>query len=302
MKKYIALALSGTLLLSGCGAGNENTASGGLLGAQLGSIIGSAIGGINGGPRGSDIGTLVGMAGGAVVGAAVGSAADKANKQQYADYTSRRTSASQTRRQAERNATYSQPQGMESNGGYDTQDYGYNSQNNGYDSQDSGFDPSNSGDDIIDFDKTDATGYGSAAATTPQTGAASDCKPHSATLMMEEAGMPALEIRNVRYVGNGTTLCSGELARVTVEVYNNSTASLYNVCPAVVETTHNKHIAVSAPIIIEKIAPGKGIRYTAMVKADRKLKDGTAHFKVFASEKKGGTQSSVAEFDITTRR
>ena len=120
--------------------------------------------------------------------------------------------------------------------------------------------------------------------------------------MMEEAGMPALEIRNVRYVGNGTTLSSGELARVTVEVYNNSTASLYGVRPAVVETTHNKHIAVSAPIIIEKIAPGKGIRYTAMVKADRKLKDGTAHFKVFASEKKGGTQSSVAEFDITTRR
>ena len=280
MKKYIALALSGTLLLSGCGAGNENTASGGLLGAQFGSIIGSAIGGINGGPRGSDIGTLVGMAGGAVVGAAVGSAADKANKQQYDDYTSRRTSASQTRRQAERNATYSQPQGMESNSGYDEQDYGY-------DSQDSGFDPSNSGDDIIDFGKT---------------GAASDCKPHSATLMMEEAGMPALEIRNVRYVGNGTTLSSGELARVTVEVYNNSTASLYGVRPAVMETTHNKHIAVSAPIIIEKIAPGKGIRYTAMVKADRKLKDGTAHFKVFASEKKGGTQSSVAEFDITTRR
>ena len=81
MKKYIALALSGTLLLSGCGAGNENAASGGLLGAQLGSIIGSAIGGINGGPRGSDIGTLVGMAGGAVVGAAVGSAADKDNSQ-----------------------------------------------------------------------------------------------------------------------------------------------------------------------------------------------------------------------------
>ena len=242
------------------------------------------------------------MAGGAVVGAAVGSAADKANKQQYADYTSRRTSARQTRRQAERDATYSQPQGMESNSGYDEQDYGNNPQNNGYDSQDSGFDPSNSGDDIIDFGKTDATGYGSNAATAPQTGAASDCKPHSATLMMEEAGMPALEIRNVRYVGNGTTLSSGELARVTVEVYNNSTASLYGVRPAVVEATHNKHIAVSAPIIIEKIAPGKGIRYTAMVKADRKLKDGTAHFKVFASEKKGGTQSSVAEFDITTRR
>ena len=78
--------------------------------------------------------------------------------------------------------------------------------------------------------------------------------------------------------------------------------TIYGVRPAVVETTHNKHIAVSAPIIIEKIAPGKGIRYTAMVKADRKLKDGTAHFKVFASEKKGGTQSSIAEFDITTRR
>ena len=47
MKKIATLTLAASLMLSGCGVGNENTASGGFLGAQLGSIIGSAIGGIS---------------------------------------------------------------------------------------------------------------------------------------------------------------------------------------------------------------------------------------------------------------
>lgn len=164
---------------------------------------------------------------------------------------------------------------------------------------DSGFDPTNSGDDVISFDGGDS-GYGNSVPR--QNTGADGCKPHSGTMMMEEAGMPALEIRNVRYVGNGTTLSSGELVKVTVEVYNNSTAALYGVQPAVVETTGNKHIHVSAPVLIERIGPGKGIRYTAMVKADKKLKDGTAHFKVFAQEKAHGQQTPAAEFDVVTRR
>lgn len=265
MKKHITMALSAAMLLASCGAGNENATSGGFLGAQLGSIIGSAIGGISGGPRGSDIGTLIGMAGGAAVGAAVGSTADKANQQKYDEYKAQRQQ--QRIRAQQQNQTYSLQQS-------DTD-------------SDSGFDPSNSGNDIITLDTPDSI---------------AECKPHSGTMMMEEASIPALSIRNVRYVGNGMTLTSNELAKVTVEVYNNSTSSLYNVQPTVIETTGNKHIFVSAPIIIEKIAPGKGIRYTAMVKADNRLKDGTAHFKVFASEKAGGHQSEATEFDITTKR
>ncbi len=282
-KKYTALALSAALLLASCGAGNENAAAGGLFGAQFGGIIGSAIGGISGGPRGSDIGTLVGLAGGAVLGAAVGSAADQAQQQQYDEYKAQR----QARRQ------YSSGQDS-----YSTSQNNYSSRQNNY-SADSGFDPSNSGNDIITLDGSDTA---SPNRQPSYQGGSSDCKQHSREMMMEDAGMPALEIRNVRYVGNGTTLSSGELAKVTVEVYNNSTASLYGVQPAVVETTGNKHIFVSAPILIEKIGPGKGIKYTAMVKADKKLKDGTAHFKVFASEKAHGQQTPTAEFDITTVR
>ena len=269
MKKYATITLCAVLLLSSCGVGNENAASGGFLGAHLGSILGSAIGGISGGPRGSDIGTLVGMAGGAAVGAAIGSAADNANRRQYSEYKAQRQAQQQE---------YQAPQTVTP--------------------ADSGFAPQNSGDDVITFDGSDTT----AAPTAANTGMLSDCKMHSAELMAEEAGLPALEIRNVRYVGNGMTLSAGELAKVTVEVYNNSTSSLYGVQPAVVETTGNRHIFVSAPILIEKIAPGKGIRYTAMVKADRKLKDGTAHFKVFATEKASGSESNATEFDISTNR
>ncbi len=274
MKKIATLTLAASLMLSSCGVGNENTASGGFLGAQLGSIIGSAIGGISGGPRGSDIGTLVGMAGGAAAGAIIGNAADKANQQKYDEYKAQRRQMAQAQQQSSSQQSYS--------------DSNYN---DGGGNDASGFDPNNGGDDVISFDGNDTT-----------KASESDCKPHSGTMMMEEAGMPALSIRNVRYVGNGMTLSSGELAKVTVEVYNNSTHSLYNVQPTVVETTGNRHIFVSAPIIIEKIAPGKGIRYTAMVKADRKLKDGTARFKVFATEKAGGTRSEAEEFNVETRR
>lgn len=279
MKKIATLTLAASLMLSGCGVGNENTASGGFLGAQLGSIIGSAIGGISGGPRGSDIGTLVGMAGGAAAGAIIGNAADKANQQKYDEYKAQRRQMTQQQQNSSQ------------------QSYSDDSYNAGGSNDGSGFDPNNGGDDVISFDGNDT-----APKTSSPSAPADACKPHSGTVMMEEAGMPALSIRNVRYVGNGMTLSPGELAKVTVEVYNNSTRSLYNVQPTVVETTGNKHIFVSAPIIIEKIASGKGIRYTAMVKADRKLKDGTAHFKVFAVEKAGGTRSEVEEFSVETRR
>ena len=276
MKKNIAVALATVIFISSCGTGNENATSGGFLGAQLGSIIGSAIGGISGGPRGSDIGTLVGMAGGAVAGAAIGSAADKANQQKYAEYKAKR----QQQRQQ-------QSQLYTDNNTQPTND----------DTINSGFDPNNGGDDIIDFD---GNNNDTAADNTNTTETSKETT--SDNIRMANA----LEVRSVRFVGNGNNdaliLHSGELAKVVVEVYNNSNTNLYGVQPAVTETTGNKHIFVSAPIIIEKIAPGKGIRYTAMVKADNKLKDGTAHFCVMAIDKGGHNRSKTTEFDLTTMR
>lgn len=268
--KTVSLTLCAAMLLSGCGAGNENTASGGFLGAQLGSILGSAIGGISGGPRGSDIGTIVGMASGAVVGAAVGSAADKAHRDDV-----------EARSLPQRRSKYDdmRPTDSYATGSAEQQSAAA-----------SGFDPSNSGDDIISFDDASSQpmNYSSTAATS---------QPASFSA-------PALEIRSVRFADkdNDLTLRRGEMAKVVVEVYNNSPEPLYNVQPFVEETTGNKHIFVSAPIVVEKISPGKGIRYTAMVKADSKLKDGKAHFKVVVREAAHRRSSEPREFDIATKR
>lgn len=266
-----AIVLSAALLVSGCGSMSDGGASGGFLGAELGSILGSAIGGISGGPRGSDVGTIVGMAGGAVVGAVVGNAADKAQQ-----------------RKAERyNGSYREDD-RSSSSSYDSRSYGDSDDN-----ATSGFDPKNGGDDVIQFDAP--AGNTSVEEPGVVSKLQSDPAPGSAS---------PLELRSVRFVGksNGLELHSGELAKVVVEVYNNTPEYMYNVKPMVMETSGNKHVFVSAPIIVEKIAPGKGIRYTAMVKADKKLKDGKVRFAVCAQESAQLRKSETREFDVTTIR
>ena len=69
----------------------------------------------------------------------------------------------------------------------------------------------------------------------------------------------------------------------------------------VVEADGNRHLYVSPSIHIEKILPGKGIRYTAVVKADNKLKAGTA--KICISVVQGNKAiSKVSEFNIPTQK
>lgn len=266
-----AVVLSAALLVSGCGSISDGGASGGFLGAELGSILGSAIGGISGGPRGSDVGTIVGMAGGAVIGAVVGDAADKAQQ-----------------RKAERYDGNYCGDDRNGNSSYDCRSY-----DNTGDNATSDFDPENGGDDVIQFDAP--AGNTSVEEPDVVSKLQSDSAPVSAS---------PLELRSVRFVGkgNGLELHSGELAKVVVEVYNNTPEYMYNVKPMVMETSGNKHVFVSAPIIVEKIAPGKGIRYTAMVKADKKLKDGKVHFTVCAQESAQLRKSEIREFDVTTIR
>lgn len=284
-----AVVLSAALLVSGCGSISDGGASGGFLGAELGSILGSAIGGISGGPRGSDVGTIVGMAGGAVIGAVVGDAADKAQQRKAERYDGnyRGDNRNGNYRGDDRNGNY---RGDDRNGdsSYDSRSYGDSD-----DDATSDFDPENGGDDVIQFDApADNTSVEEPDVVSKLQ---SDPAPVSAS---------PLELRSVRFVGkgNGLELHSGELAKVVVEVYNNTPEYMYNVKPMVMETSGNKHVFVSAPIIVEKIAPGKGIRYTAMVKADKKLKDGKVHFTVCAQESAQLRKSEIREFDVTTIR
>lgn len=268
MKKVILLMLCSSLVMSSC---DTYTGSGAYAGGSIGSILGSAIGGLSGGPRGSDMGTIIGMAGGAVVGAVIGSQADKA--------------------QADREAAYQQDRvERRSEGDYSNAPVTDNPEI---------FDSNNGGDDrLYDFKGKDYTGDYSAQQPTTS----------MPTATVEELGArfsysPTLEIVNARFVDDNEDNClnRNETCKVIFEIVNRGYKPVYDVVPTVVETTGNKHIFISPSIHVEKISPGSGVRYTAMVKADRKLKDGMARFCVSVIHE-GKSISKVNEFNIPTKR
>lgn len=247
MKKVILLMLCSSLVMGSC---DTYTGSGAYAGGSIGSILGSAIGGLSGGPRGSDLGTIIGMAGGAVVGAVIGSQADH--------------------EQADREAAYQQDRVERRSGS----DYS----NTPVTDNSEIFDSNNGGDDrLYDFKGKDYTGDYSAQQPTTS----------MPTATVEDLGArfsysPTLEIVNARFVDDNEDNClnRNETCKVIFEIVNRSYSPVYDVVPTVVETTGNKHIFISPRIHVEKISPGSGVRYTAMVKADRKLKDGMARFCV----------------------
>lgn len=284
MKKIAIMSMGAVLLLSGCGtyAGSGN---GVYMGATLGSIFGSAIGGISGGPRGSDIGTLVGMATGAVAGGVI---EQQAVKQQMAQDAADGGSDFSRRYQQHREAA--------TNRGYS--DGGDHS---GCGDNDSGFDPEGKGDDTLyDFQGPDYTG--SYSATKPEN-VSSEGRDYSFSNMPAHSEMP-LEIRNARFVDDNEDckLNGGETGKVIFEVYNTSQEPVYDVQPMVVETSGKKHIMVSNTIHVEKISPGHGIRYTAMVKAGKRLKDGRATFHIYAVRGNNVEASGISEFNVLTSR
>lgn len=115
---------------------------------------------------------------------------------------------------------------------------------------------------------------------------------------------PSLEIRNPRLMdaSRDGVLTRGEEARLVFEVFNTSSKPVYRVMPSVAEVTGNKHIRVSENVLIESIMPGKGIRYTAVVKTDDRLRDGDAVFRIGVYQGNKEIVSQSREFSIKTSR
>lgn len=289
MGKSFIIGMSALLLLGSC---DTYTGTGAYMGSTLGSIFGSAIGGIAGGPHGSDVGTIVGMVGGAVAGAAIGQATDqKQQAQREADIADMR--ARRAERQARRQGSY----GNDNTYGHGN-NYGYDNQGDDYSG--SGFDANNGGDDrIYDFKGSDYSGNYSAKQPDVNMPMQSSVDNLAENLKYT----PDIEIKNARFVDDNQDgkIERGELSKVIFEVYNRGNHTLYDVVPTVVEATGNRHIMISPNMHVESIQPGKGIRYTALVKADNRLKDGNAQFcvSVVQGDKK---ISKVCEFDIPTVR
>lgn len=277
MKKSLTIALSSLLILSGC---DTYAGSSAYLGSNIGAILGSAIGGINDGPRGSDVGTIIGMAGGAVVGAIIGNSADQRAHDEMVEH---REAVKQRRMEQQQNEM------PESN---------YSS--NDTDNYTSGFDATNSGDDrIYDFSSSDYTGNYSAQTPKeqmPQNSSVED-------LAQSFTYTPSIEIRNARFVDDNEDgkIQRDEICKIIFEVINRGNQPLTDVVPTVIEANGNRHIFISPSMHIESIAPGKGIRYTAVIKADNRLKEGNARFCVSVIQG-GKAISKISEFNIPTIR
>lgn len=288
MKKGSVIMMGAALLVSSCTTG---AGAGAYAGSSLGSVLGSAIGGIVGGPHGSDVGTIFGMAGGAVVGGALGDAAEKAQRRSAQQYDDDTYASGNSR-------SYS-------NGG--------NSAN--YVGDD--FDPSqmvdnsNSGDDRIDFGAPSSSGANATMGNVPMANApisnASPSQSVDASRVEQIYGNAKsdgkLTIRNVRFAdSNGDGMLSGdEIGRVSFEIYNETAAPIYNFDPSVVEAEANKRIYISPSVRVENIMPGQGLRYTATVKADRRIKDGEIRLLVSA-QKEGKPISYVTVVKVATQR
>ena len=113
-----------------------------------------------------------------------------------------------------------------------------------------------------------------------------------------------LEIRRPMFLDDNRDrlLSRGEEARVVFEVFNTTDQTLYHIRPQVSEVTGNKHISVSDNVMIESIAPGKGIRYTALVRADNRLKDGEAVFRIGVFQGQKEIVSQTRDFRIETSK
>lgn len=270
--------MGAALLVSSCTTG---AGAGAYAGSSLGSVLGSAIGGIVGGPHGSDVGTIFGMAGGAVVGGALGDAAEKAQRRSAQQYDDDTYASGNSR-------SYS-------NGG-----------NNGnYVGDD--FDPSqmvdnsNSGDDRIDFGAPSSSDANAPMSNAPSSQSVDASRVEQIYGNAKSDGK--LTIRNVRFAdSNGDGMLSGdEIGQVSFEIYNETAAPIYNFDPSVVEAEANKRIYISPSVRVENIMPGQGLRYTATVKADRRIKDGEIRLLVSA-QKEGKPISYVTVVKVATQR
>ena len=151
----------------------------------------------------------------------------------------------------------------------------------------SGFDSTNSGDDrLFGFDENFSKADDLNAPTTL------------------DLRFTPVAIRNARLIdaSRDGVLVRGEEARMVFEVFNNSDKPAYRVLPTVTEVTGNKHIHISENVMVESILPGKGIRYTATIKADSRLRDGNAVFRIGVMQGNKEIPSQAREFTIKTSR
>ena len=232
-------------------------------GASNGAFFGSILGSAIGGITGGYRGSDIGTIVGMAGGAVVGAAIGQASEKE------------EQRKYDEYMRRRNDQSGFDPNNGNDQ----------------SGFDPNNGGDDRIVME----------AEAPSQTVTLDELK------RMEGFNVNINESIQLRHEdfsdANGDGFITpGEECKVSFEIMNNSDVEIFDVIPTVIETTGNKHIHISPTVRIESIRPHQGVRYTATVLADKRLKDGNAVIRVTVTQGRNDIASMAKEFNITCKR
>lgn len=232
-------------------------------GASNGAFFGSILGSAIGGITGGYRGSDIGTIVGMAGGAVVGAAIGQASEKE------------EQRKYDEYMRRRNDQSGFDPNNGNDQ----------------SGFDPNNGGDDRIVMEEE----------VPSQTVTLDELK------RMEGFNVNINESIHLRHEdfsdANGDGFITpGEECKVSFEIMNNSDVEIFDVIPTVIETTGNKHIHISPTVRIESIRPHQGVRYTATVLADKRLKDGNAVIRVTVTQGRNDIASMAKEFNITCKR
>lgn len=113
-----------------------------------------------------------------------------------------------------------------------------------------------------------------------------------------------LEIRNatITETKRDGVLTRGEECSVMFEIHNTTGQPVYDIRPLVCDMTGNKHIKISPNLRVESIAPHQGIRYTATIRAGKKLKDGEIKVMVAVSHRQRVVSSQTRYFTVPTAK
>lgn len=110
-----------------------------------------------------------------------------------------------------------------------------------------------------------------------------------------------LEISNIVFAdyNDNRILEGGETAYVTFDIRNTSGRTIYNVAPII--SCDNRRINISPTATIAQIDAGRGMRYKAVIQAQRNVRSGQAVFNIgFAQQ--GSRLDPARSFRINVRR
>ena len=113
----------------------------------------------------------------------------------------------------------------------------------------------------------------------------------------------ALHIRNLRFIDDSRDhiLNGGENSKIIFEIMNEGSETAYNVIPSVTEISGAKQLHISPSILVEQILPGNGVKYTATVSVGKRVKNGTATFRIAVTDTRGQIYDRQ-EFTLETAR